>query len=53
MYIKGKRFISKIRVVNAIELGFFLFGKRKKLVIFALTGFVSNSIDESIVNIVF
>lgn len=48
IYMRGKRSIGKNRVVNAIQIGFFLFGKRKKLVIFARTGSIANDISGSI-----
>lgn len=53
VFIKGKGGIGKSRVVNNIQMRFFLFGTREKLVIFTPTGFVINSISRNTIHIVF
>lgn len=49
MYIKSEGEIGKNRVVKAIEIGFILLGKRKKLVISVPTRFAANSISKNTV----
>lgn len=53
IYIRDERSIKKNKIVNTIEIRFFLFGKRKKLVISISIGFAINSIDKNIIHIAF
>ena len=49
IYIRIEGRVEKNRVVKAIEIKFTLLGKRKKLVISALTSFAANEIGKNIV----
>lgn len=49
IYIKSKEEVGKNKVVKTIEIGFILLGRRKKLIISALTGFITNGINKSMV----
>lgn len=49
VYIRGEGGIGKSRVVNAIQIDYFLYSKRREFVISASTNSAANSIGKSIV----
>lgn len=50
IYIRVEGGVGRSRIVKAIEMRFTLLKRRKKLIIFAATGFTANDVSRSTVH---
>lgn len=53
IYIRDEKSIKKNKIINTIEMGFFLLGKRKKLPISTSISFAINDINKNTIHIAF